>query len=162
MNKNEESYLVHYGVLGMKWGRRKKSLGSRSKRSEDRAKKRAEKKANKAANKRIKKERAKASKNRRMLSDQELHSRIKRLETEKRLKQLTDEDVAPGKAAAKRVLKTSGNRLISGITGVGVGVGVGLASYGVRKQLLKRVGKNEELADFIVPQPRNQKKKKKH
>lgn len=158
---NETDYLVHYGVLGMKWGRSKKSRGSKSKRSEARAKRRAEKKANKAANRRIKKERARASKNRRMLSDQELNSRIKRLETEKRLKQLTEEDVAPGKVVVKKVLKNSGDRLVSGVTGVGVGVGVGLASYGVRKQLLKRTGGNEELADFIVPNPKPKPKQKK-
>ena len=51
-------YLMHYGVLGMKWGRRRE--------------RRAAKKEAKA----IRKDRKQASKNRRQLSDEELTARI--------------------------------------------------------------------------------------
>lgn len=82
------------------------------------------KKLAKQQNKAIRQERRKALKNRRMLSDEELTRRITRLEKEKRLKDLTAEDLYPGKRAVNEVLGSSGKRIL---TTIAVGAGLTLA-----------------------------------
>lgn len=69
-----DEYLMHYGVLGMKWGRRK----ARSSNSSNQAPKKS-RKSNKEQE---------APKKRRM-SNKELQARIKRLKMEKEYAQLT-------------------------------------------------------------------------
>lgn len=108
------NYICHHGIKGQKWGIRRyqnedgtlTAAGKKKKAKED-------KKAQKAARKSEKKERASASKNRRQLSDEELSRRVKRLEQEKKLKNLTDEDVAPGRTAVKNFLKSTGGRVLT-------------------------------------------------
>lgn len=73
------NYLAHYGVLGMKWGRRKGSSGSRIKKPMSLRKK---------------------AKN---MSDEELQKQIKRLQLEKQYKQLKREDVSAGSKFVKDV-----------------------------------------------------------
>ena len=68
-----DEYLMHYGVLGMKWGRRKARASSSSE---------------KAPKKRRKSSKEEAPKQRRM-SNKELQARIKRLKMEKEYAQLT-------------------------------------------------------------------------
>ena len=68
-----DEYLMHYGVLGMKWGRRKARASSSSK---------------KAPKNRHKSSKEEAPKQRRM-SNKELQARIKRLKMEKEYAQLT-------------------------------------------------------------------------
>lgn len=68
-----DEYLMHYGVLGMKWGRRKARASSSSE---------------KAPKKRRTSSKEEAPKQRRM-SNKELQARIKRLKMEKEYAQLT-------------------------------------------------------------------------
>lgn len=91
----ENAVLVHHGIKGMKWGQwnaetRARRLG------------RVGKKA------RIKKDRKRAARNVQMLDDKELKDRIERLKNEKTLKDLTEEQLSPGRRAFKKALKTTG------------------------------------------------------
>lgn len=97
-----ENELYHYGVLGMKWGVRRtpaqlaKSNGKVKRKSEDNAKKSDMKKA---------------VKSRRTLSDADLKKRIERIKMEKQLKDLTAEEISPGKKFVSEVLSSSGKKL---------------------------------------------------
>lgn len=100
----ENAVLMHHGIKGMKWGRWNKE--TRERRLRDRG---------------IKKERLKASKNRRGLSTKELKERIERLKAEKELKALTEEDAHPNAVKTKKFLKDLTKTL--GIAGLGAGGG---------------------------------------
>ena len=153
--------LAHYGVLGMKWGRRKaQSQTSYSK------------KVNKAKKIDMKK----ASKNRRSLSDAELQKRINRMQMEKKLKDLTDEQISPGKAQVKKILSSAGTKVASAAV-------AGATAYALKVAIQKKVpykiastvGKNlpsgtkevgkkiidtidfDELARFVAPNPNKKK-----
>lgn len=100
-------YLQHHGIKGMKWGVRRYqnkdgSLTPAGKRREA-----------KLSNKAFKKDRATASKNRRNLSDADLDARINRLKKEKQLKDLTDEDLRPGRTSVKNFMKTAGGKVVT-------------------------------------------------
>lgn len=100
-----EDYLCHYGVLGMKWGRRKqrpKSSTISSRRAEKKAEKQRIKEARKELNKPKKKTRVKD------LSDQELQSKINRLQMEKRYRDLKKDEVSAGRKLLGDILMTSG------------------------------------------------------
>ena len=86
--------LVHFGVLGMKWGVRKDKVPSK-------------RKANKASIE----YRKSVNKNRRILSDEELKNHISRLKLEKELDKLTKEDTSPLAAVMKQVISTSGKKV---------------------------------------------------
>ena len=108
--------LIHEGVKGMKWG--VWNAETRARRLRDRG---------------IKKERLKASKNRRDLSSKELKERIERLKAEKELKTLTEEDVHPKSTKTKKFLKDLTKTL--GIAGLGAGGGylLRIALKGLKK-----------------------------
>ena len=97
-------HLAHYGVLGMKWGVRK-DRRTGIPRGTPRAKGGKTQKELREIERR-----KKAAKNRRTLSDSEIESRIKRLKMEKELKQLTDNDVSPGKVLVRRLMGDTGNQ----------------------------------------------------
>jgi 2'-5' RNA ligase len=80
-------FISHYGVKGMKWGRRKTGGSGKS----------------------VKKTAFLKSANR--LSDAELNKRIKRLETEKKYNQLNKKDVSEGRRFAQEVLSNAGRRV---------------------------------------------------
>lgn len=117
-----EDELMHYGVKGMKWGHRKQSPTTSGKKT-----KRQKKKNIKKQIKAVKKSRREASKRRVLLSDKELDSRIDRLAREKRLKELTDEQISPGRTYVRETLKRTGSQAISSSVNIGESV--------VRKQL---------------------------
>ena len=87
-----DDYLAHYGVLGMKWGVRKnKTKGGLRKRKStpvhDDYKK------------------AHGGKSVKSMSDQELRSRLNRLNMEKQYNQITGASISKGKAYADKIIK---------------------------------------------------------
>lgn len=122
MESKDSNSLEHFGVQGMKWGVRKRS----AKEEKERAK------------------RFKAVNNRRTLSDEELKARIERLSAEKKLKQLTEEDLTPGRAVAKRIMSDSGQTVLrKAATGAGtllVGAVIGKYFGPQASQIMQRGG----------------------
>ena len=93
------NYLAHYGVLGMKWGVRKKRVNK----SIDRRRKESS----------IRKERKNAYKRRRTMSDEELRKRITRLQMEKQYAQLSQEDLHPGRMEVQKAMKIANRTVIT-------------------------------------------------
>lgn len=154
---NQESdYLIHYGVKGMKWGvRRHKDKTTNNKRSS--------RKAKREENRKVRTDRKKASRNRRKLSDKELNDRIKRLENEKKLKKLTEEDLNPGRTAVKNFMKTNGKQLASGLARVGVSAATGFAAFYLKNKISSKQPDYEggtwtEFAKYVAPNPNAKKK----
>ena len=132
-NTTDDSYLMHYGVMGMKWGvrnadtLRKYEGGKGSKKvhlfNEMKQKRISSRQANKEM-RNARKDRARAKRERRILSDDELNKRVNRLEKEKKLKQYTDEDLKPGRTAVKKFMAESGRQIAKGAA-------IGIGSYAV-------------------------------
>lgn len=147
-----DTFLAHYGVPGMKWGKRK-AQSIKDKRNDPVLK---EAKAVVKVEKRNSKQ---ASKYRKALSDKDLNDRIERLTKEKKLRELTEDDLRPGRKVAKAIISQSGQRVVSGLL-------VGAMAYGA-KMALDRVadpnGKStfdrKEAVAYMTPQNPNKKKK---
>lgn len=125
----DEKGLQHYGVPGMKWGKRKSTSKAAMKRQAKDVKEQGKRKS--------------ASKNRRNLSEKELDSYVSRLEKEKKLKSLVDADTAPGKTVAKQILGNSGKTVL---TAVATGAGM----YAVRAALQGKFDP-KEAAGYLKP-----------
>ena len=93
---SEES-LAHFGIRGMKWGIRKDSSGSE--------------------NRSAKKSRISMYKKRRIVSDDDLKKMVSRLETEKKLKSLVEEDIAPGRTAVRSQIAKFGTTALGAAAG---------------------------------------------
>ena len=114
--------LTHHGVKGMKWGVRKDRQPSET------SKRRA------------------ALRSRRYLSDGDLDKMVQRLEKEKKLKDLVDEDIYPGKKFVKA--------LTSDVTKRALGtVASGAIVYGVKVALTKEFNA-KEAAKYMSPLPK--------
>ena len=133
-----ENELYHYGVLGMKWGVRRtpaqlaKSNGKVKRKSEDNAKKSDMKKA---------------VKSRRTLSDADLKKRIERIKMEKQLKDLTAEEISPGKKFVSEVLSSSGKKVATALV-------TGAVLYGTKAALTNQFDIKES-AGYMTPKPKN-------
>lgn len=125
-----DNFLEHYGKKGMKWGVRK----SRTQ------------KENKIRNKR-----QKLSDKRRQLSDKDLKSYIERLGNEKKLKELVDNDLHPGKSVAKKIMSESGQKVArTVVTGAALyGLKIAVENKGKAKGLSKAFNP-KEAADFLI------------
>lgn len=88
-------YLEHFGVRGMKWGVRKDP----------------------SANAQVRKSRAKMYKNRRTMSDSDIKRAVSRMQMEKKLKTLVEEDITPGRLAAKEFLSKTGAAFVGAAAG---------------------------------------------
>ena len=103
-------YIQHYGIKGMKWGVRR--YQNKDGTLTAAGKKREAAKSAQDANRAEIQDRKEAYKNRRTLSDEEINTRVRRLEQEKRLKSLTEDDIAPGRSAAKKLLHSTGAKVL--------------------------------------------------
>ena len=141
-NNDYRDYLMHHGILGQKWGVRRYQNADGS------LTPKGQKRYNKQQKKEQKIDRKQAVKNRRIMPESELQTRIKRLQDEKKLKELTDKDLKPGKTASKSVIGKAGKIVVTAaITGA-------LAYSG--KKFLLREG-HEELAKYMFPNPHKKK-----
>lgn len=125
MTRKTEEFIEHFGVKGMKWGVRNKP----SKRE--------------AA---IRNQRANAAARRRQLSDGDLKNFIERLSDEKKLKTLVDEDLTPAKAATKKILSASGQKVAAGVV-------TGAVAYGLKALFTKKF-EIDKFADYSFPNPK--------
>lgn len=133
--KNSD-YLIHYGVLGMRWGVRKsrpRSSGTRSKSKsrkigffKQRKMQKARKKAKAAKTPSIEKKSVKK------MSDDELKAAISRLELEKKYKSLNVEQVSTGKKLVNSILEAS-------LKNVGTQLGVYIIGNAINKAAKKEI-----------------------
>lgn len=133
------NYLIHYGVLGMKWGVRKsrpRSSGRVPKTKKTKSftlfKKRKEKKAKKASQKAVKEDYNKKKKSVKKMSDEELKEAISRLELEKKYKSLNQEKVSAGRRVVEDILQSSAKN-------VGTQLGVYILGTAVNKAAKKEI-----------------------
>ena len=104
--------LSHYGVPGMRWGKRKGSSGISRKEQASRDR------------------RIDFAQRRRTISDRDLDGLVKRLEQEKKLRNLVDEDLSPGRTFVSKTIKSAGNKIAPAIA-------AGTAMYVVRGVITK-------------------------
>lgn len=122
-----DDYLSHHGILGQKWGVRRYQNPDGS--LTDEGKKRS-----------IKQDRKQASKNRSLLSDEELDARIKRLQKEKQLRELTDQELGRGKKFADDTLQITGRQTVQKIAVEGIAASLGVATGVAVKTFLNSNG----------------------
>ena len=133
-----QNELKHYGVLGMKWGKRRGSSSEPSARQI--------RKQEKQEDKEIKKARIQDVKNRRRMTDAELLERIGRLEREKRLRELTEAEIYPGKKATSDIMKAAGSRTATAMLSGGM-------LYAVKATVSGKVDPSDMLG-YITPKPK--------
>lgn len=95
----------------------------------------------------IKRDRRSASENRRSLSTNDLNERIKRLEAEKKLKDLTDADLSPGRKAVKEIIESVGKDLAKSTL-------KGSVLYGTRLVMTGDKFSFKEYADYVANKPK--------
>lgn len=134
MTDNIDNFLAHYGVKGMRWGVRRGIIKSGKERTNREEKVRASRKNSRTR--------------RQTLSDKNLDQLVKRLEQEKKLKSLLDEDLSPGRAATKRVLSNVGTKIAgAALAGAGVWAVKTALDGGFKNKSVAELGK--ELASNI-------------
>lgn len=134
-----ENELYHYGILGMKWGVRRTP--------EQLARARGQRAS--SADSKVKEERKTALKNRRSLSTEDIQKRVERLKLEKQFKDLTNEDIAPGRKMASDILKSAGTKVLATAA-------AGAAAYAVKVALTKNFD-IKEAASYIAANPNKKK-----
>lgn len=110
--------LAHQGIPGMKWGVRRYQNPDGTWTEE--GKRRYGKKIEKIERKEEKKKRREDNKNRHLMTDDELDSKIKRMKKEKELNDLTKKEVNEGREYAKDLLKETGKRVVPAVATVAV------------------------------------------
>lgn len=120
--------LYHHGILGQKWGIRRyqNSDGTLTEVGKARYVKTSEKERRKRAIQ----EKKSDARNRSTLTEEQLRKKIQKLQMEKQLRELTDEEIYPGKKAVMNVLQSIGTKVIT--TAV-----TGAALYGLKAAVSK-------------------------
>ena len=134
-----ENELFHYGILGMKWGVRRTPAQLARARGQRAS----------SADSKVKEERKTALKNRRSLSTEDIQKRVERLKLEKQFKDLTNEDIAPGRKMASDILKSAGTKVLATAA-------AGAAAYAVKVALTKNFD-IKEAAGYIAANPNKKK-----
>lgn len=140
MYSQTDDYLEHYGIKGMKWGVR------RTEEQLERVRGRPQKLS--SNDKVITKRKAERA-NRRTMSDADLKKRIERLKLEKEFKDLTDQDISPGKKYVSDVLSSSGKRFLTSAA-------AGAMAYAVKAAMTKHFDVREA-AGYIASNPNKKK-----
>lgn len=132
--------LVHYGILGMKWGVRRtpEQLGHRTSPKRKTKVMSADQKRKAAMKKDVKR--------RHTLSDVDLRKKIERIKMEKQLRELTAEEIAPGKKFVAEVLSASGKKVATSLV-------TGATLYGVKSAFTKSFS-IKELGSYMTPKPK--------
>lgn len=130
--------LYHYGVKGMRWGVRRtpEQLGHRTDR----------KTRTMSADQKKKAYMKQDVKNRRTLSDADLKKKIERIKMEKQLRELTAEEIGPGKKFVQDVLSSSGKKVATALV-------TGATLYGIKAAMTGDFDV-KQLAAYMTPKPK--------
>ena len=136
-------YLYHHGILGQKWGVRRfrNKDGTLTAEGKIRYNDTQSPKGKTPAQKGSEDQKKRDVKNRGTLTTQQLQEKIQRLEMEKKLKDLTESELYPGRKATRQVLESVG-------TNVARTALTGAALYGL-KALVSQKFDAKELGDAI-------------
>lgn len=133
----EDNYLMHYGMPRRSgrypWGSGKEpyqSTGSAKQRGTDSKSEKDIRQENNQKDKAERKKRLTDSRFRRLLSKEDLNEKIKRLENEKRLRELTEEEMTPGQKFAREVFTDAGKKVVTTLLTGGALYGVKFATDG--------------------------------
>lgn len=131
-----ETYLSHHGIKGMKWGVRKSDSSSVI----------AKKKTSKSIGNRKELALRKAAvRNRRTMSDADLKKRIERLKLEREFKNLTEDDIAPGRKCVSEILSASGKKVLTIAAS-------GTMAYAIKYAMTKEFN-SKEAAQYVAANP---------
>ena len=138
---DESECVVHAGIPGMKWGRRRYQNKDGSLTPEGRLRY-GSKSEDRDAN--VERKLTSRQMRRRMsdMSDKELQDAINRKQKEKQLREMLDEEISPGKKKANEILSRIGSD-------VAVSVGTSAAKTGLHYVLTKLAGDNDVAQDFV-------------
>ena len=131
------TYLAHHGILGMKWGVRRSEAQlarARGQSSDDK---------NEVSARKV------AVKNRRTMSDADLKKKIERLKLEREFKNLTEDDIAPGRKYVSEILSASGKKALTMAA-------AGAMTYAVKTAMTKEFNL-KEAAQYIAANPNKKK-----
>lgn len=132
--------VVHAGILGMKWGRRRYQNKDGSLTPEGRLRYGSKDDGDDNVERKL----SSRQMRRRMsdMSDTELQNAINRKQKEKQLREMLDEEISPGKKKANEILSRIG-------TDVAVSVGTSAAKTGLHYMLTKLAGNNDVAQDLV-------------
>ena len=114
--------LCHFGIKGQKRGVRRYQNLDRTWTEEGKIRygRKSERKAERAARKEAVRKIKENNRNRRILTDYELEAAIRRLQNEKKLRELTEQEIKAGRMYTKDILKDVGKKTIPIVAATGV------------------------------------------
>lgn len=138
---SSNTYIYHHGIKGQKWGIRRyqNSDGSLTPAGKKRY----------SEDDQVRESRKQDLKNVRTLSTSELESKIRRLKLEKEFKNLTEEDISPGRKVAREILSSSGRKVLTTVA-------AGAMAYTIKVAMTKNFNISEAAA-YIASNPNKKK-----